>query len=126
MDQEKEYFDASAVNDLETARLALRWALERLHKMGEDLAALKTERDDAKQLAGRLTEEVSQKDQAVARWRETIKAWEASIKDHKRMEDELREELRKEVAREADVHVKEERHQLMLQIEALKHEIADK
>jgi hypothetical protein len=30
---DKENFDASTVNDLETARLALRWALERLHKM---------------------------------------------------------------------------------------------
>src|SRR5947199_58299 len=39
--EEQQFFDASTVNDLETARLALRWALERIHKMSEESALAK-------------------------------------------------------------------------------------
>ena len=88
MDQEpsKDFFDASAVNDLETARLALRWARERIHKMAEELSSIKQDKERTDVQAAQLSQEVLQKDEVVKRWKETIKVWEASISDHKKME----------------------------------------
>ena len=42
------------------------------------------------------------------------------------MEQELREEIKRDIVREEDLHVKEERSQLHLQLDALKREIAEK
>ena len=63
MDQEP--FEPSTVNDLETARLALRWALERLHKMTEEAAAHKEEKEKAVSANRRLAEEAAQKEATV-------------------------------------------------------------
>src|SRR5271154_6212237 len=105
---EQEFFDASAVNDLETARLALRWALERIHKMDAEAVALREDRDKSALAARQLSEEVGQKDEAVKRWKETIRAWESSMSDHKKMEETLRKDLRKELFAEEDLRVREE------------------
>jgi hypothetical protein len=125
MDNDKlpQEFDASTINDLDTARLALRWALERVHKMGEELSQAREEAGKSTRQKAELEEESRQKDETVKRWRETIKIWEASMQDQHRLEIQMREELRKEVTREEDAHVKEERLQLTMQIDALKREI---
>src|SRR3989338_6289594 len=107
-DQPPGGFDASTVNDLDTARLALRWALERLHRLGAELNEARQAEDKALKARDEAALDSREKDETVKRWRETVKAWEASISDHKKMEDALREELRPEMSREQDAHVKEE------------------
>ena len=119
-------FDASAVNDLDTARLALRWALERLHKLGAELSQAREELSLATKGRDALAEEARKKDETVKRWRETLKVWEASMAGQHELEKRLREELRAEVAREQDAHVAEERLQLGREIEALKRGLADR
>ena len=120
--QPPEGFDASTVNDLDTARLALRWALERLHRLGSELTEAREEAAKSNKARDAAALDSREKDETVKRWRETVKAWEASISDHKKMEDHLREELRREISREQDAHVKEERLQFSMQIDSLKRE----
>ncbi|MDO8757266.1 MAG: hypothetical protein Q7J64_04595, partial [Elusimicrobiota bacterium] len=117
-------FDPSTVNDLDTARLALRWALERLHRLSSEVTEARQEAAKALKARDEAAVDSREKDETVKRWRETVKAWEASISDHKKMEEQLREELRREIDREQDVHIKEERLQLSMQIDSLKREIA--
>src|SRR5438309_1639817 len=83
-------FDPSTVNDLDTARLALRWALERLQRLGTELTEARQEAAKAGKARDEAALDSREKDETVKRWRETVKAWEASISDHKKMEDQLR------------------------------------
>ena len=126
MENEKEFFDASAVTDLETARLALRWALEKVHKLTEESGQARQERDKALRRASELSEEAAQKDQTLSRWKETIHVWEATLKDSKKMEEELKEDLRRELSTQRDLRAEEELKQLRLQGDALGREVAAK
>src|SRR5579859_3286079 len=119
-------YDPSSVNDLDTARLALRWALERLHKFNDELARVKQALAAAEKERGMLAEDAKQKDEAIRRWRETIKTWEASMADQGALERRLREELREEARREQADVAREQRAQGERQVEALKREIAER
>ena len=123
---EKDFFDASAVNDLETARLALRWALEKVHVLQDESAKSRTVPQDAVEKLRLAGEQIAQKDAAILRWQNTIKVWEANWKDQQRMEEEIRERLKKELVREEDAASREARRQLELQIEDFKRQLSDK
>ena len=123
---EQEPFNPAAVNDLETARLALRWALERLHKMSGDIKELKEEKESLSHKLLELSMESQKKDETLGRWKQTIHAWESLIQDHKRMEERLREELRLEFKHKENLETQAERHALLRQAETYKQEIARK
>jgi len=123
---DKPFFDPSQVNDVETARLALRWSLEKIHGLQSDLNTSQETAKDAVDKLRQTTEKLTQKDAALLRWQSTIKTWEANWKDHQQMEDEIRARLEKEIVREEDVRGKEARLQLQLHIETLKKEIASR
>ena len=40
--------------------------------------------------AKQLSEEIFQKEEAIKRWKQTISIWEASVQDHKKMEEVLK------------------------------------
>lgn len=115
---EKEYFDPASVTDLETARLALRWALERIHHLSEENVALKDSVQKTSHQAEILSQEAQQKDEALKRWKQTIELWQSAVKDQKRMEDDLREELRREMSGKIDQRHQEELANLKAQLDA--------
>ncbi|PJA15571.1 MAG: hypothetical protein COX66_09840, partial [Elusimicrobia bacterium CG_4_10_14_0_2_um_filter_63_34] len=124
MDQEN--LDPNQVNDVDTARLALRWSLEKIHGLQDQLNKAKETAADAVDKLRRTTEQITQKDAAILRWQSTIKTWEANWKDQRKLEEEIRVRVRGELSKEEDERHKEARRQLELHIESLKKEITEK
>jgi len=123
---DKKFLDPTSVNDVETARLALRWSLEKIHALQDELNKAKETATDAVDKLRLTTEQIAQKDAAILRWQSTIKAWEANYKDQAKLEAEIRARLAKEMTFEEDAGHKEARRQLELHIEAFKTEIREK
>ncbi|HBL17182.1 MAG TPA: hypothetical protein DD417_10670 [Elusimicrobia bacterium] len=123
---DNKFLDPTSVNDVETARLALRWSLEKIHALQDELNKAKETATDAVDKLRLTTEQIAQKDAAILRWQSTIKAWEANYKDQAKLEAEIRARLAKEMTFEEDAGHKEARRQLELHIEAFKTEIREK
>ena len=124
MDPEK--FDPSAVNDVETAKLALRWALERIHLLQDEAAKAKDAAQGAQEQARLLTDQLAKKEEAVQRWSSTIKVWEENWKTQGTMEAEARERVKKELVVEEDAVRVEERRRFDKEIDALRSQLAQR
>ena len=84
MDEERQ-IDPTAVTDIETARLALRWALERIHLLQDEGSKAKDTAQSALDKIRILTDQLAHKDETLHRWQSTIKAWETNVTDHQAM-----------------------------------------
>ena len=73
------------INDLDTAKLALRWALDRIRRTAAELDAAK-EADGRQQAEiNRLRSEIGVKEDAARRWRATAEEWEEAVKGYQRL-----------------------------------------
>src|SRR5258708_37067451 len=98
MEQEdKPSLDPASVNDVETARLALRWALERIHKMQEECTTANQNAKDASEKLRLANDQLKQKEESLQRWQSTIRTWDAHWRDQETLEQHVTERLRKEI-----------------------------
>ncbi|MBI4386613.1 MAG: hypothetical protein HY551_04465, partial [Elusimicrobia bacterium] len=123
---EKEYLDPSSVNDVDTARLALRWALDRIRILQDEANRARQESKSSAERMQGLAKEIAQKDEALHRWQSTMKLWEENWKDQRTLEAEIKERLEKELVAQEDARGKEERRQLEREISLLQRQLADK
>ena len=68
---EDRFYDPATVNDVETARLALRWSLEKIHGLQDEVNKAKETAEDAVEKLRRATETIAEKDAAILRWKGT-------------------------------------------------------
>ena len=79
MEQEPK-LDPSTITDVETAKLALRWAVEKIHGQQEELGRLREDNRTKTSINRSLTEQVEQKTEILKKWQGTIKTWEENWK----------------------------------------------
>ena len=95
MEQEPK-LDPSTITDVETAKLALRWAVEKIHTLQEDVGRLREDNRTKTSLNRSLTEQVEQKTEILKKWQGTIKTWEENWKTQTAMEADLKAKLREQ------------------------------
>ncbi|MBU2573078.1 MAG: hypothetical protein KKH28_03255, partial [Elusimicrobia bacterium] len=118
--------DPSTITDVETAKLALRWAVEKIHTLSDDNARLKEDNRNKVNSNRTLTQQGEQKDEILKKWQTTIKTWEENWKTQTAMEADLKAKLREQILNEETAHWRQSRAQLENEIKALKHELASK
>lgn len=118
--------DPSTITDVETAKLALRWAIEKIHALSDDNARLKEDNRNKVNIARQLTQQGEQKDEILKKWQATIKTWEENWKTQTAMEADLKGKLREQILNEETANWRQARAQLETEIKALKHELAYK
>ena len=123
MEQEPK-LDPSAITDVETAKLALRWAVEKIHGQQEELGRLRDDNRNKTGINRSLTEQVEQKTEILKKWQGTIKTWEENWKTQTAMEADLKSKLREQILNEEAVNWRTSRIQLEKEIQALKGELA--
>ena len=64
---------SSTITDVETAKLALRWAVEKIHTLADDNARLKEDNRNKTNIARSLTQQTEEKDEILKKWQSTIK-----------------------------------------------------
>ena len=99
MEQEPK-LDPSAITDVETAKLALRWAVEKIHGQQEELGRLRDDNRNKTGINRSLTEQVEQKTEILKKWQGTIKTWEENWKTQTAMEADLKSKLREQILNE--------------------------
>ena len=65
--------DPSTITDMETAKLALRWAVEKIHTMQEEMGRLREDNRNKTDISRSLTEQLDQKTEVLKKWQGTIK-----------------------------------------------------
>lgn len=118
--------DPSAITDVETAKLALRWAVEKIHTLADDNARLKEETRSKVNSNRILTQQNEQKDEILKKWQSTIKTWEENWKSQTAMEADLKSKLREQILNEETSNWRQARAQLENEIKALKTEMGAK
>ena len=99
MEQEPK-LDPSTITDVETAKLALRWAVEKIHALQEDVGRLREDNRTKTNVNRSLTEQVEQKTEILKKWQGTIKTWEENWKTQTAMEADLKCKLREQIMNE--------------------------
>ncbi len=82
--------DPSTITDVETAKLALRWAVEKIHGLQEELGRLREDNRTKSNAARSLTEQLEQKTEVLKKWQGTIRTWEENWKTQTAMEADLK------------------------------------
>ena len=123
MEQEPK-LDPSAITDVETAKLALRWAVEKIHGQQEELGRLREDNRNKTGINRSLTEQVEQKTEILKKWQGTIKTWEENWKTQTAMEADLKAKLREQILNEEAANWRVSRAQLEKEIHSLKNELA--
>src|ERR1035437_3969595 len=99
MEQEPK-LDPSLITDVETAKLALRWAVEKIHGQQEEVGRLREDNRNKTSINRSLTEQVKQKTEILKKWQGTIKTWEENWKTQTAMEADLKGKLREQIMNE--------------------------
>ena len=118
--------DPSTITDVETAKLALRWAVEKIHTLSDDNARLKEDNRNKTNISRALTQQAEQKDEILKKWQSTIKTWEENWKTQTAMETDLKGKLREQILNEETSNWRQARAQLENEIRALKEELSSK
>ncbi len=118
--------DPSTITDVETAKLALRWAVEKIHALSDDAARLKEDNRNKTNLARTLTQQAEQKDEVLKKWQTTIKTWEENWRTQTAMEADLKAKLREQILNEETANWRQARAQLENETKALKGELSSK
>ena len=118
--------DPSTITDVETAKLALRWAVEKIHTLSDDNSRLKEDNRNKTNITRTLTQQAEQKDEILKKWQSTIKTWEANWKTQTTMEADLKGKLREQILNEETANWRQAKAQLENEIRALKDEQAAK
>jgi len=118
--------DPSTITDVETAKLALRWAVEKIHALADDNARLKEDNQTKTNISRTLTQQGEQKDEILKKWQSTIKTWEANWKTQTAMEVDLKGKLREQILNEETANWRQARVQLENEIRAIKEELSSK
>ncbi len=118
--------DPSAITDVETAKLALRWAVEKIHTLSDDNTRLKEDNRNKTNTSRALTQQSEQKDEILKKWQSTIKTWEENWKTQTAMEVDLKGKLREQILNEETSNWRQARAQLENEIRALKTELSSK
>ena len=125
MEQEPK-LDPSTITDVETAKLALRWAVEKIHGLQEEVGRLREDNRNKTAISRSLTEQVEQKTEVLKKWQGTIKTWEENWKTQTAMEADLKAKLREQILNEESTNWRAARVQLEKEIFALKNELGAK
>lgn len=118
--------DPSTITDVETAKLALRWAVEKIHALSDDNTRLKEDNRNKTSISRALTQQAEQKDEVLKKWQSTIKTWEENWKTQTAMEMDLKGKLREQILNEETSNWRQARAQLENEIRALKEELSSK
>ena len=118
--------DPSTITDVETAKLALRWAIDKIRALSDDNIRLKEDNRNKVNITRTLTQQGEQKDEILKKWQSTIKTWEENWKTQTAMEADLKGKLREQILNEETSNWRQARAQLENEIKALKHELASK
>ncbi len=73
------------INDLDTAKLALRWALDRIRRSAAELDAAKEAVGRQQAEINRLRSEIGVKEDAARRWKATAEEWEEAVRGYQRL-----------------------------------------
>ena len=87
------------INDLDTAKLALRWALERIRRTAAELDAAKETKARAEAEIRRLQTEVGAREDAARRWKATAEEWEEAVKGYQRLARDAEGQARERIER---------------------------
>jgi len=123
MEQEPK-LDPSTITDVETGKLALRWAVEKIHTLQEETGRLREDNRNKTNLTRSLTEQMEQKTEILKKWQGTIRTWEENWKTQTALETDLKAKLREQIINEETANWKQLRAQLEKEILALKNELA--
>ena len=125
MEQEPK-LDPSTITDVETGKLALRWAVEKIHTLQDEVSRLREDNKTKTNLTRNLTEQVEQKSEILKKWQGTIRTWEENWKTQTALETDLKAKLREQIINEETSNWKQLRAQLEKEISALKNELSEK
>ena len=120
------HLDPSTITDMETAKLALRWALEKIHTISDDNTRLKEDNRNKTEMSRSLAQQAEKKDEILKKWQSTIKTWEENWKTQTAMETDLKGKLREQILNEETSNWRQARAQLENEIRALKEELSHK
>src|SRR5262245_30162442 len=98
-------FDPASVTDVETAKLALRWALEKMRNLQDEAKKLREELHGESLTSRRLNEQLQQKEEALKRWQSTLRVWEENASLQRNIEAEVRLKVKDEVLKEELAHL---------------------
>ncbi|OGS46856.1 MAG: hypothetical protein A3J79_14475 [Elusimicrobia bacterium RIFOXYB2_FULL_62_6] len=118
--------DPAAITDVETAKLALRWAIEKIHTLSDEAARLKEDNRNKVNTARLLTQQNEQKDEILKKWQSTIKTWEENWKTQTAMEADLKGKLREQILNEETANWRQAKAQMENEVKALKTELTAK
>jgi len=118
--------DPSTITDVETAKLALRWAVEKIHTLSDDNSRLKEDNRNKTNIARSLTQQTEEKDEILKKWQSTIKTWEENWRTQTAMEADLKGKLREQILNEETSNWRQARAQLENEIRALKEELGSR
>ncbi|MEA3307494.1 MAG: hypothetical protein U9Q34_06885, partial [Elusimicrobiota bacterium] len=116
--------DPSAITDVDTAKFALKWAVERLELLEASNTKLKDDTRNKTNIINSLTKQLDHKEETVKKWQGTIKTWEENWKSQEAMESDLKSKLRNQIINEEMANWRQTKSQLEEEIKALKAELA--
>ena len=116
--------DPSAITDMDTAKFALKWAVERLELLEASSAKMKDDTRNKTNIINSLTKQLDHKEETVKKWQSTIRTWEENWKSQQAMESDLKSKLRNQIINEEMAHWRQAKAQLEEEIKALKAELA--
>jgi hypothetical protein len=111
---------------VETAKLALRWAVEKIHALSDDNIRLKEDNRNKTNITRTLTQQSEQKDEVLKKWQSTIKSWEENWKTQTDMETDLKSKLREQILNEETSNWRQARARLENEIRVLREELSYK
>jgi len=115
-EQEEPQVDLTNVTDLDTARLALRWATDKIQALKDELGSLREDFRVKADINKSLTEQIKQRDAILKKWQSTVRSWEENYKHQSATEEEIRKRLREEVVNEEAMAWNKTRTQLETQL----------
>lgn len=116
--------DPSAITDIDTAKFALKWAVERLELLEASSTKLKDDTRNKTDIIRSLTKQLDHKEETVKKWQSTIRTWEENWKSQQAMESDLKSKIRHQIINEEMANWRQAKVQLEEEIKALKGELA--
>lgn len=118
--------DPAAITDVGTAKLALRWAIEKIHTLSDEGARLKEDNRNKVASNRMLIQQNEQKDEILKKWQSTIKTWEENWKTQTAMEADLKGKLREQILNEETASWRQAKAQMENEIKAIKTELCSR